>query len=722
MLNEILEYEKRLLEDREQLRKLVENSKENSAIEQDKLNFFKAELAYMNKQLEMLSRSQVQPTANIVQQPVQIMQQPIQQPVQHMVPPYQQPMYQKVPQMSPVQPVYQNRSEDFEKKFGKTFMGIVASVLIFISIILFATLLIPSLNNTIKMVVTYVVSFAICGFGWFKLHRNRQDKFYIALTGCGIGALYISLLLSNMYFKVIGDIALYALIVVWAVGVCLLSRYNNIVFQIIGWIGVVISMIFGVALCGSTDDISKFTVLIIFYLVTSTVLYATHFRKNFNDNICAHVANVISLFVILIGSMDIAPDGHFTFIIIIAYIVAHIVVCFLCTWKEQELGQGLVVDAYGLIAVINVGGLVDNGDIWAIVAYMMMVALIVASEFRYNGKDSSRVAVQIFGTVVSCISVFSTYELSRYGIVPMLILPLIILGYARRNKVCKIMGLCITYIYVTDIGISYAIEHFILGLVVMAVLYTLVFLCRNQYNKVYKSFVHVAGVLLFAFVGSGVLENFIADDQTIAAIIFLAVALFNVGIMKSPWAKNPITGEEEKDDVFNVINIIMMLVGLNCMHSYLPIVLKIMVIMATLGIFMVNSKKLLDKYPNGFGGAYVGIKFTIYMLVLLSSFDATDYVVSISCFLFAVASIAFGFIFKYKALRVYGLVLYMISVFKLIVMDIEYADTIGYAVSFFVAGVLCFAISLIYNYVDKKLKATEVPPQVNTSPWNNMMR
>ena len=51
MLKEILEYEKRLLEDREQLRKLVESTGENSAIEQDKLNFFRTELAYMNKQL-----------------------------------------------------------------------------------------------------------------------------------------------------------------------------------------------------------------------------------------------------------------------------------------------------------------------------------------------------------------------------------------------------------------------------------------------------------------------------------------------------------------------------------------------------------------------------------------------------------------------------------------------------------------------------------------------
>jgi hypothetical protein len=40
-------------------------------------------------------------------------------------------------------------------------------------------------------------------------------------------------------------------------------------------------------------------------------------------------------------------------------------------------------------------------------------------------------------------------------------------------------------------------------------------------------------------------------------------------------------------------------------------------------------------------------------------------------------------------------------------VDITYDNTIGHAASFFIAGILCFAISMIYNYIDKKYKDEE---------------
>ena len=45
----------------------------------------------------------------------------------------------------------------------------------------------------------------------------------------------------------------------------------------------------------------------------------------------------------------------------------------------------------------------------------------------------------------------------------------------------------------------------------------------------------------------------------------------------------------------------------------------------------------------------------------------------------------------------------MLSIFKLLMVDAHYENTLGNAISFFVSGVLCFAISMIYNYLDKKM-------------------
>lgn len=714
MLNEILEYEKRLLEDREQLRRLVENSSANSAIEQDKLNFFRTELAYMNKQLELLSRQQA---ANVhmagaipAQQPVQApVRQPVNQPIQVHQPmqqPVQQPVYQQVRQPIPPQMVRSN-SEDLEKRFGKTIMGIVASVLIFISIILFATLLIPSLNNTIKMIVTYVVSFIICGIGWFKLHKNRQDRFFLALTGCGMGALYISLLLSNMYFKVIGDVLLYVLIAVWALGICVLSRYNNIVFQIIGHIGVVISMIFGTILCSVNQDVTKFIVLIVFYIVTSGVLYITHFKKRFFDNICAHISNVINLFVILVGAVFILDGRHFAFVIVLLFIMVHIVVSFISTWQQFEFAPGVILTFYEFIAAINIVGLVDNGYVSSIVIYAFAMALTMVMEFRYKGKSYAKNYLQISSIIISWVAIASYTDMLNHGLVPLLIMPLLLVGYWRRNNTFKISALILAYGYVFIYTGIHEAEWFVTGLIMLGIFYGLTYLCKEQYNVVYKSFVHVACVIFFLWTGASLLDLVVKDGFECFAIVYMIAALFNVIVAKSPLSNDRATGKKDMDVLCNVINAVMMTFGLICIHGDFDIVLHITVVLVTLGIFMINSKNMLDKYSNSFGGAYVGVKLTVFMIVLLWAYETTNYVVSIACFLFAVVSIVIGFVAKYKSLRVYGLVLCMISVFKLIVMDIRYANTLGYAISFFVAGVLCFAISLLYNYIDKRFKVTE---------------
>ncbi|MBD5457743.1 MAG: DUF2339 domain-containing protein [Lachnospiraceae bacterium] len=57
-----------------------------------------------------------------------------------------------------------------------------------------------------------------------------------------------------------------------------------------------------------------------------------------------------------------------------------------------------------------------------------------------------------------------------------------------------------------------------------------------------------------------------------------------------------------------------------------------------------------------------------------------------------------------SAFRLYGLILFMTSVFKLIMIDIKYDSTLENAISFFVSGILCFIISFLYNKIDHSLK------------------
>lgn len=71
-------------------------------------------------------------------------------------------------------PQYTNKkAPDYEKVFGKAVMGIFASVLIFISMILFGTLVIPRLADVIKLAILYAASIGVSILGFFLMKKTE---------------------------------------------------------------------------------------------------------------------------------------------------------------------------------------------------------------------------------------------------------------------------------------------------------------------------------------------------------------------------------------------------------------------------------------------------------------------------------------------------------------------------------------------------------------------
>ena len=161
---DLLEFENDLLNARKQLNELIykyadqNQDLQNNAIQQDKINYFETELRYLNNQLQLLKKSPyhapissdppVRQSAEIssdIQEPISqtIAQQMLQSPFPAMA---QQSVQSPAPvafqQTKPTTdaPVadtaQQSKSRDYEKLFGRNFMGIFASVLIFISLII----------------------------------------------------------------------------------------------------------------------------------------------------------------------------------------------------------------------------------------------------------------------------------------------------------------------------------------------------------------------------------------------------------------------------------------------------------------------------------------------------------------------------------------------------------------------------------------------------------
>ncbi len=725
-MKKIMDFERQLLQSRMQLQHLIEESDiVDDALMKAKMANFEREISYMEGQLVGLKKYIETNDGNVSDVPVMV---ELSEPVDLtekvlaketlVAKPQMQSQVQQVanPQMqqdAESQGVIKQTVEkakqplpkkDLEKTVGKSLMGIVASVLIFISIVLFANLILPYFNDFAKMICMYLVSFGFLVIGLAKMNKDAHNKFYVALAGCGVGAIYISLLMSNMYFEIITDIPLFILIAIWAVGVCFLAKQRNKVFHIIGRIGVTISVIVGCVGSVSADDAGKFIVLIIFYLVAAGVFYVTHYEKEYADNLISHIFGTADMIVFALFA-SIMDEYMVPNIMLIAIVAVYIGVALYGTIKRSSVVFGICVSIKTYIVIVLIYNLGFSNLVQDIIIFLLSMAVMVVADLK-TSKDT------IGKNILTCVMVWlafcalDTNNCREFLVVPLLTIPLLGYGFWRANEVMKFAGIIV---FAMD-EMTRVSEGGYLALVVLvfALGFLLIYRNREQYNKYFKWFLHIMAVLMLG----GAVEDFVhcfTEGWDVPQIVsFLVVVLLNVGMYKSSFGTNLATGKREKGIVYNIINAICMLVGLVFIgyHNDMGI-WHMLIIVATLAAFMVNAKNILDKRDNMIAGIYVGIKFLVLMVVILESFESANYVVSIACFVMAIVSIVIGFVGEYKALRVFGLVLSMISTFKLIMVDISYADSLGNALSFFASGVLCFVISLIYNYIDGKMQKKE---------------
>jgi len=710
-LNKIIHFEKRLIADRKQLLELMEESdlKDEQAAKllSYKLESFQKELQYLERQTTML-KHELTAQEVLREQATEPKAEPKIEAVQETVKEATAKEIWK-PTISvgeEPKPSTASGKKDLEKTIGKSLMGIFASVLIFISLILFATLLLPYFNDTAKMITTYVVSFAFLGAGVWKMKKDPDNKFYVALTGCGMGALYISLLLSNMYFKVLGDIPLYVLIAIWGIGIGVFAKNRSKVFQVIGELGILISMIFGCALCVDTGDADKFFVLTIYYMISSGAFYFLHYEKEFNYNLLHHICNMISIIALMLTCFDFENEALYAKEVWAVLVIALLSFAGAMTHKQEEdgAGFGILASIYLMIAYYIIEAICADDNLFGAIAYFMGIPLLALLEWRKMEHKEGKYIVQCVVTGMMVIGLAIWYDMYSYGGVPMLVLPLLIAGFLLKNPIWKLGSLISMFVYLfmgEPIG---EWGHLLLLLLAAAAGFWLLYWKKEQYSTLYKCGLYILTLLILCTSFPNLVD--LLSTEYIPGLFwpFMVLVPFNIVMMKSIFAKNPNTNEPDCMPLYNFVNAVLMIVGLFAISENYGGAYHFFFITFTLATFLLNSKNLLEKRDNMLAGIYVGIKFTVFLLIVLNSFESANFVISIACLLLAIGSIIIGFAGDYKSIRIYGLVLSMISIFKLIMLDISYANTLGHALSFFVSGVLCFVISLIYNFIDKKMQ------------------
>lgn len=306
--------------------------------------------------------------------------------------------------------------------------------------------------------------------------------------------------------------------------------------------------------------------------------------------------------------------------------------------------------------------------------------------------------------------VFATSSEFAVAVYSIMLLAIILVRIAKMfkedDRFSRLFIAVVAFLCIVTNTETVGMYFLMLGFVAITLIALLVQL-KNKYRE-YDKYIITGIVLAF------ILSLF---EYANLPIPFICLSVMSLFMNTRMYRLNPNKEEESIAVLFGyIMNAIMMFVGIVCIFSYekpmeivdtqilSPTLSIFMMSLFTIALFVINTKKALDlSISKNLSGVYVCFKYTLLVIAILARLKAASYVFSMVGLVLAIIFIVTGFRLRYKSFRMYGLILTLLSVLKLILFDIEYSSDILRPVGIFISGVLCFVISFIYSKIEKQI-------------------
>lgn len=469
----------------------------------------------------------------------------------------------------------QKKKASLENRIGLLVMPILAATLIFASIILLASALPESIGNVLKQITMFVAGFVFVGTGLFLHLKKKGGAFGQVLMAIGVGELFVSLAVCRFVFKSFSDLGLFIAIFIWSALLIILKRFANILFQVIGEIGVSVAVNFGVCYSLATDMHNGIYMIIAFYALTGFLYYFLFkFKGSLANIIIFHAFNIIniifmstgallgldngllacgilgalSVFFALLASIDIivtfrsdsAVDQIFGAAVNFVYSVIVFATSFFSVsyliLSDMGFDKTVLIDRFRELPAI-VG---ETRWIAIAVPCALISLIILLVEFVWTEKIP-KYASQATLLFVVLGALLCSHTSFKFGFV-IAMFALTLFGYIRKNHVLKTASLLFYVIYAFIPGED--LMRIIAGLSMAILILTLLYAAKEQYLFAYKLCVY------FALILYSIMVSFSVFDTTslfgIKPVVIIAfISLLNLMMMFTPLAKN-------KDKVFDI--------------------------------------------------------------------------------------------------------------------------------------------------------------------------
>ena len=725
MNEKIFEYEEKVYELKKELNSLIQEYEsgniQDKLIAFQKINALKNEIKSMDIQLNILKQKisstpanqplQQQHTLNSIKQPVERLKQ--QQPINPYTPP------QKVINKS------NRKNKDLENIIGKTIMAIVSAVLLFFGLFAFAPVILPMISDEIKVLLMFFVSGIITGVGYRMFKKDRTNKFNTVVMGCGFGAIYISLYLTAGYFNLMNEYALYTLIIIWSFVMLKLSDGDK-GLKILNYVGIFISIMFAAI---AKNNIPQIMVLL-YVIIIESIFVIYELIKNKKIQVEDSIMIALSLYVLSffdksIGEINNIDDVIFLFLSFIPFMIT----CYyIKNIKDKNNDVLFLASCFLTIPLYLRLNIFDNKFIYIAISLMnisMILLLENKSKKLQNNKFISDIQIMpmVFASIATALTILNLSDFksgplftdNKYSIgfyiifFTLLFITLFFIFYGFKNKKKNIKIFSIFMVAAMFLGSWEELTIGVMLLIIVTVIASMII--TKQSGDLSKTFLYIYILITIAYIINFTIEhiikftgyNFAIEDDLHALLLMLSFTLLNTSIYYTKIGRGWFN--DKKEPVLNmtafVINMIIIVCSSIAIYNIDNMFIKMFMVMLMLIPYVIAGKKfILSKDTE----IITAILFTIFTIIMLTAYEAPTLIVTIDCIIVSIICILLGFAINKKTFRIYGLILSLISVVKLILIDISFKGELANAISLFICAILCLGISYIYNIVDKKYK------------------
>ena len=711
---------------------------------------------------------------------------PIPSPGQPPVPPGMMPAAPAAFAAMPEDGDLAERSDSLEGTFGRNVIGLAAVLLVFLGLVFLGILVIPTLGNEVRCALMWLLSLVLASAG-LAVARHRVSAFSISLLGAGMGAIFISVLMTHVYFRYLSEVPAFGLMLAWmAACMVLVRRFESTALSVLVHMGMVISVCFSYSF-GFSE--TRLPLVITYQTLSCTLVVAGSvlcLRRTYRYGLL--VSLVLTLIASLfmrdyfgvggMGSRDTSLSTPIAVAFFLQFAGASVLSLLLALSGKEEEERDVTTTLYAMGKLAWFGVLLV--DVCAVARQLILQASGLSAGTVPPGNDAARAVMlaEAHSTLIgiACLAagvalilwlmrrrlvdaglgklslcllggMAAFLLLLRYLSTHLSLLPqpnlsyvvlvavyFYVLAYAMHDSAYASIGdvtLGLDALLMLTSGYGELVERAGVGtaFTYVVMLTALAYLSWRIRSRVVEALggdaeaprlrprmltclavaelsIHiivnaagyqhaqeiVAGILAVLLVGVYALQ---AWRRRVASGTFWMGAAVNelaVSALVSLWALTGdaaglLPGRPNSPDTY----------------AYVP---SLIILMALVGLRLWD---FLSERPRPTEALQVseGIVFSLLGLALTQCSTAQmdiPFAAGIVVMVTALICIIVGFKALLRALRLYGLTIVIVCVFRLVLVDAAFLSPVARVVSFVIGGAICFAISALYSRAEQRIR------------------